>query len=434
MNKRILSLAIPNIISNITVPLLGMVDLAIVGHLDSKKYIGAIALGSMIFNIIYWAFGFLRMGTSGMTAQALGARNLKEVHANLARSFMVAIVGAILLLLFQWPISKVAFYFIDGSAQVEKFAQSYFYIRIWAAPATIGMYAITGWLIGMQNTKAPMVVALVINVLNIGFNLLFVKVFDMKSDGVALGTVLAQYSGFILSIILVVVFYQKIFKYKDRAEILDFGKIKRFFLVNRDIFIRTMSLLAVFTFFTSKSASINTVILDANAILLQFLFIFSFLTDGFAYAAEALSGKFYGAGDKKRLLQFIHLIFRWGFGLSAIFTLLYLIGADILIGLLTNISEVIETCMEYKVWVLLIPLVSVASFIWDGIFIGITATKQMRNSMLISVFVIFFPVWYFLNNTYENHALWLAFLLFLLSRGATQTVMFQNIKKGLKRL
>ncbi|MBI9068105.1 MAG: MATE family efflux transporter [Salinivirgaceae bacterium] len=429
MNRKILNLAIPNIISNITVPLLGMVDLAIVGHLDSKVYLGAIALGSMIFNIIYWAFGFLRMGTSGLTAQSLGARDLKEVYAILIRSSLVALGAALLLILLQYPIAKLSFYFIKGSLEVEHFASSYFYIRIWAAPATIGLYALTGWLIGMQNTKTPMVIALVINVLNIAFSLLFVKKFHMNSNGVALGTVIAQYAGLFIAIILITKNYKKIFKHKDKQSIFNFLQIKKFFLVNRDIFIRTISLLAVFTFFTTKSASTNTVILDANSILLQFLFIFSFLTDGFAYAAEALTGKLYGAKNYKGLKLFYSLIFKWGFGLAFLFSFIYLIGSNSLIKLLTNIPAVIDTCMEYKFWVLLIPIMSVASFIWDGIFIGLTASKQMRNSMLISVFIVFFPAWYLLNSSLGNHALWLAFLLFLLSRGVIQTIMFQNILK-----
>lgn len=431
MNKKILQLAIPNVISNITIPLLGLVDLAITGHLDSKDYMGAIALGSMIFNIIYWTFGFLRMGTSGMTAQSLGARNLNEVLAILVRSVIVALGAALILLVLQIPIERIAFYFIKGSESVEHLGRSYFYIRIWAAPATIAMYALTGWLIGMQNTKTPMIIAITINVLNIGFNLLFVKVFHLNADGVAWGTLLAQYGGFVLTVFLIWRHYRKIFKYYRRANIFSLGELKKFFSVNKNILIRTLSLLAVFTFFTSKSASTDTVILDANSILLQFLFIFSFLTDGFAYAAEALAGKIYGAKDFIKLKYFVKLIFRWGWILAAFFTLVYLVLGNTLIKMLTDIPQVIATSMEYKFWVLLIPIVSMASFIWDGVFIGITAARQMRNSMLIAVFVVFFPVWFLFNSQWHNHALWLAFIMFLLARGVTQTFMFQSIKKGL---
>ncbi len=429
MNRRILNLAIPNIISNLTIPLLGMVDLAIVGHLGSNVYIGAIAIGSMIFNLIYWTFGFLRMGTSGITAQAFGARNYREVMATLIRGLMVAGIAAFFILLLQIPIEKIAFMLMDGSSEVERFARSYFYIRIWAAPATIALYALTGWFVGMQNTKIPMIIALSVNLLNIGFNLLFVKVFHLKSDGVAWGTLIAQYLGLLIAVVLLLVYYRKYFKHLHKQTLFSFIEIKNFFIVNRDILIRTLSLLAVFTFFTSQSASVNDNILAANTILLQFLFIFSFLTDGFAYAAEALVGRYYGARQYKALQRVIKLIFIWGLGIGTAFTLLYLTCNGLLLNLLTNQPEVIAVAKEYTFWVVLIPLVSVASFIWDGVFIGLTATKQMRNSMLVSVFAIFFPVWFVLNNVYENHALWFAFVLFMFTRGFVQTLMFSRMNK-----
>ncbi len=428
MNRRILSLSIPNIISNLTIPLLGMVDLAIVGHLNSNIYIGAIAIGSMIFNLLYWTFGFLRMGTSGLTSQALGARNYNEVIATLFRGLLVAGFAAFFILLFQIPIGKMAFMLMNGSTEVEQLAQSYFYIRVWAAPATIALYALTGWFIGMQNTKIPMVIALSVNLLNIGFNLLFVKVFHLKSDGVAWGTLLAQYLGLVIAIVLLLVYYRKYFKFLHKPTLFNSVEIKKFFKVNSDILIRTISLLFVFTFFTSQSASANDSILAANTILLQFLFIFSFLTDGFAYAAEALVGKYYGAKQYENLKMVIKLVFVWGLGISVAFTLLYVLGNEYLLKLLTNQPDVIAVAKKYTFWIVLIPLVSVASFIWDGVFIGLTATKQMRNSMLISVFVVFFPTWFVLSNVYENHALWFAFILFMFTRGLVQTFMFSKIK------
>lgn len=431
MNKKILKLAIPNIISNLTIPLLGLVDLAIVGHLDSKIYIGAIALGSMIFNLIYWSFGFLRMGASGLTAQAYGARNFEEVTAILARGILVALAAAFVILTLQIPIEKIAFFLINGSDEVESLAISYFYIRVWAAPATIAIYALSGWFIGMQNTKTPMIIAISVNLLNVGLNILFVYGLNLKSDGVAWGTLLAQYLGLFVAIILLWKYYGKLFKHLKKQIIFSSLEIKRFFIVNRDIFIRTISLLAVFTFFTSQSASTDDNILAANSILLQFLFIFSFLTDGFAYAAEALIGKYYGALQFNQLKQVIKKIFIWGGIISGVFTIIYYFGNEQLVKLLTNQTEVIATVKEYTFWIILIPFVSVASFIWDGIFIGLTASKQMRNSMLISVFIIFFPLWFLLNSSYENHALWLAFTLFLLARGVIQTIMYKGISKKL---
>lgn len=427
MNRRILNLAIPNIISNVTVPLLGMVDLAITGHLDSNVYMGAIALGGMVFNLLYWTFGFLRMGTSGLTAQALGSRDLTQVHSTLVRGFLVGLMGAFLILVLQIPIEKLAFWLVDGSKEVEQYARSYFYIRVWAAPATISLYALTGWFIGMQNTKTPMAIAIIINVANIGFNLLFVRVFHMKSDGVALGTVLAQYLGLIIAIGFIKAKYYKIFKYRSRKAFFNALEIKHFFRVNRDILFRTLSLLAVFTFFTSKSASENNNILAANTLLLQFMFMFSFITDGLAYAAEALTGRFYGAGNIRALKKSIVLVFKWGGVLSLLFTLLYWMWHNQILRLLTDQAEVLSVSREYTFWVIIIPVVSVASFLWDGIFIGLTASKQMRNSMIIAAFVVFFPVWYLLYPYIGNHSLWLAFNLFLFTRGLAQTVMFKNI-------
>ncbi|MDA3890224.1 MAG: MATE family efflux transporter [Salinivirgaceae bacterium] len=432
MNKKILNLAIPNIISNVTIPLLGIVDLAIVGHLESNIYIGAIAIGTMIFNLIYWTFAFLRMGTSGITAQALGARNFTEVMGTLIRGLVVAVASALLILALQIPIEKLAFFLIDGSSEIEQHARTYFYIRIWAAPATISLYAFTGWFIGMQNTKTPMIIALFINLLNIGLNYLFVYTFGLKSDGVAWGTLIAQYTGLVTAIVFLIIYYRKYFKYIKRSAILETSVLLKFFKVNSDILIRMISILAVFTFFTSKSASTNNNILAANTILLQFLFIFSFLTDGFAYAAEALTGKFYGAKQPKKLKKVIKLSFFWGIITALIFTFLYLFFNEQLLKLLTNQQDIIDVAKKYTIWIVLIPVVSVASFIWDGIFIGLTATKQMRNSMMISVFGVFFPLWWFLNPIYENHGLWFAFILFLFSRGFIQTIMFIRLRKSIE--
>jgi len=429
MNKKILNLAIPNIISNITVPLLGMADLAIVGHLNSEVYVGAIALGSMIFNLIYWTFGFLRMGSSGLTAQYLGAKNFSEIMAVLIRGLTVATIISASILLLQIPIAKVVFYFIDGSSQVEMLAQKYFYIRIWAAPATISMYVLTGWFIGMQNSKIPMIIAIIVNILNVILDALFVYVFNLELNGVAWGTLISQYLGLILAFIFLYKKYKYIFIHINKNIIFKGKELYKFFRINRDIFIRTLSLLTVFTFFTSKSASVNDNILAVNTLLLQFLFLFSFLIDGFAYAAEALTGMFYGAMQYDKLKTVINRIFIWGSAISVVFTLLYIYFYKILFNILTSQKELILIAENYIYWIILIPIISVASFIWDGVFIGLTETKYMRNSMLLSVFIVFFPTWYFLDDIYNNNALWLAFILFFLSRGISQSIMYIFIKK-----
>ncbi|MDA3780124.1 MAG: MATE family efflux transporter [Bacteroidales bacterium] len=423
MNKQILNIAIPNIISNITIPLLGIVDIALVGHLDSKVYIGAIALGTMIFNFIYWGFSFLRMGTSGFTAQALGQRNLEESTLVLTRAMVVAFTGAILLLLLQIPISWLSFNIINGSKEVEYFAKQYFFIRIWAAPATIGLYAITGWFIGMQNARFPMIIAIIINILNIVFNILLVKVFEMKASGVALGTVIAQYSGLIISIILLIKYYGKLSKYINFVKALQAKALKLFYSVNKDIFIRTILLIVILSFFTAVSASKGDTTLAVNTLLLQFFTIFSYITDGFAYAGEAIAGKYYGARDKHNLKKATKLLFLCGVSLALIFTIIYYFFNDKLILLFTDNKIVIEQVKPYLFWTTLLPLASFSAFIWDGIYIGATASAGMRNSMLISSLVIFLPSYYIFNTLWGNNGLWFAFLLFLLSRGVAQSIM-----------
>jgi MATE family multidrug resistance protein len=422
LNKRILNIAIPNIISNITIPLLGIVDLALVGHLESKVYIGAIAIGSMIFNFIYWGFSFLRMGTSGFTAQSFGEKNIRESFYILYRALFVGFIGSFVLLILQKPIDLLSFYILNGSAEVEFFARQYFYIRIWAAPATIAVYSISGWFIGMQNAKIPMVIAIVINILNIAFNVLFVKVLGMKSDGVALGTVLAQYSGLIVGLIFLSKHSKRLKLYFNKKDILQTKALKRFFNVNKDIFIRTMSLVFALSFFTAKSAKYGDTLLAVNTLLLQFFTIYAYVVDGFAYAGEALAGKYYGAKDKPNLIKVTKLLFYWGIIMSIVFTIAYFFGDNLLLRVLTNNTEVIQNIQPYLFWVYLIPILTFGAFIWDGIFIGVTASASMRNAMLISTFLVFLPSYFILHHYFYNHGLWAAFLLFMIARFITLSI------------
>ncbi len=426
MNKRILNLAIPNIISNITIPLVGMVDLAVLGHLESELYIGAIAVGGLIFNIIYWGFGFLRMGTSGFTAQAYGQRDLNEVVAILGRAFLVALAGALFLIIFKNPISWLSFKVINGSDEVEALAGSYYNIRIFAAPATIGLYGLTGWFVGMQNTRFPMIIAILVNIINLALNLLFIYGFGMKSDGVALGTVIAQYLGLATGGFLFVRYYKKVVKYWSAKAILEFSAYKRFFQVNGDIFIRTLCLIFVFTFFTSQSAAENNTILAVNTLLLQFFMLFSFFADGFAHAGEALVGRFIGAKNQTSLKRVIKLLFIWGLSISLPFTIIYAFFSEQLLFILTDNQEVIKASAPYLIYIAFIPLAGFPSFIWDGIYIGATASKGMRNSMLFATFVFFVPVFFIFRESLGNHALWLALLLFLIGRGLGQTVLYRR--------
>lgn len=426
MNKRILQLAIPSIISNITVPLLGLIDVAIVGHLGAAAYIGAIAVGGMLFNMIYWIFGFLRMGTSGMTSQAYGQRNLNEMARILFRSLSVGTFIACGLLLLQYPIRSVAFMFIDTTPEVEHLASVYFNICIWGAPAVLGLYSFSGWFIGMQNSRFPMYIAILQNFLNIAASLCFVFLLHMKVEGVALGTLLAQYGGLIMAILLWMVFYKKLRGRVHWREILQRQAMRRFFTVNSDIFLRTLCLVAVTVFFTSSGARQGDVILAVNTLLMQLFTLFSYIMDGFAYAGEALAGRFIGAKNKEALRQFIHALFRWGIYLSLGFTLLYSIGGKYFLNLLTNDTNVIHAAGDYFYWTLAIPLAGFSAFLWDGIFIGATATRQMLYAMLIAS-ASFFLIYFTCRDTLGNNALWLAFIVYLVLRGIVEKILAKKI-------
>ncbi|MBP5189770.1 MAG: MATE family efflux transporter [Bacteroidales bacterium] len=435
MNRKILQLALPNIITNITVPLLGMVDTAIVGHL-SESHIGAIAIGTQIFNLIYWNFGFLRMGTSGFTAQAYGAHRLEEAVRVFIRAFAIALAIALLLIILQYPIALLSEAIFNGSTSVIAMALSYFYIRIWAAPATLGLYAIKGWFIGMQNSRLPMWIAIFINVINIICSLLFVLVFKMDIQGVALGTVIAQYSGLAIGLFFMVFRYGKIFRRRISTEFivqtLRWKEMKQFFKVNGDIFLRTVCLAAVFTFITSESGRISDEILAVDALLMQFFMLFSYIMDGFAYAGESLVGRYIGARDRVSLVSTVRHLMGWGLGLTLLFTLLYAIGGTQFLSIFSDKENVIEATRPYLFWVLIIPVCGFSAFLFDGIFVGATASRTMRNSMFIAT-ATFFLIYYTLTQLLQvqtdfqrNNMLWSAFMVYLAARGIGQAFMLKR--------
>ena len=427
MNRKILQLAIPSIVSNITVPLLGLVDVAIVGHLGSASYIGAIAVGGMLFNMIYWIFGFLRMGTSGMTAQAYGKRDLTEVVRTLLRAVGVGLLISLGLWILQSPILRGAFVLIDATEEVKRWASLYFNICIWGAPAVLGLYGFAGWFIGMQNSRFPMFIAITQNIVNIAASLCFVFVLGMKVEGVALGTLIAQYAGLFMAFALWLKYYGRLKAYIDWDGLWDGEAMRRFFSVNSDIFFRTLCLVAVTTFFTSTGARQGDVILAVNTLLMQLFTLFSYIMDGFAYAGEALAGRFIGAKNDVGLRRCIRLLFLWGIGLSLSFTILYaFLGRDSL-GLLTNDTSVIKASGDYFYWVLAIPLCGFSAFLWDGIFIGATATRQMLCSMLVAS-ATFFIIYYLFYRSMGNHALWMAFLGYLSLRGGMQWILWRYRK------
>ena len=426
-DKEILNIAIPSIVSNITVPLLGMVDVAIMGHLGNAAYIGAIAVGSMIFNVIYWLFGFLRMGTSGMTSQAYGARNHEEVTKLLLRSQLIGLLIALAIILLQYPIAQGALFLMRPTAEISQMAQRYFEVCIWGAPAMLGLYGFMGWFIGMQNTRIPMIISIMQNVVNICVSLALVLFAGMNIEGVAIGTLVAQWSGMLAAVGFFMAHYRpKLLIHFNMKGVITQSAMTSFFKVNRDIFLRTLFLVSVNFFFTSAGAAQGTMMLAVNTLLLQLHTIFSYFMDGFAYAGEAVGGKYYGAKNKFAFNDTIRRLFVWGGAMVLAFTLLYALGGRGFLALLTNDQQVIISALPYFGWTIALPLAGMAAFVWDGVFIGITATRGMLTSSAISA-LLFFATFYLLRPFLGNHALWLAFILYLASRGWIQTYLFKRI-------
>ena len=436
MHKEILSLAIPSIVTNITVPLLGLVDVAIVGHMGDASYIGAIAVGTMMMNVICWLFGFLRMGTSGMTSQAYGRGDSKEAATILFQAIALGAAIGILFVLFQPLLLRLFLFFMRPSDEIRAFASVYFHVCVFGLPAALVMYGLTGWFIGMQDTRTPMTVSIFQNIVNIMTSLLLVYVFGMKVEGVALGTLTAQYSGLLLALYILrrkyashyqLLFSQFTLKPGDYSSFSYKHTLNRFFRVNRDIFLRTLFLVAVNAAFTSVGSRQGDVILAVNTLLFQFFTLYSYIMDGFAYAGEAICGKYYGAGNAPSFHACIRRLFAWGAIMTVVYTAAYYFGANDILHVLSNEQTVIEASEPYLLWVALIPVAGMGAFIWDGVFIGITDSRGMLLSCFVAaiVFAIMLTLFF---TTMGNHALWLALLSYLLARGVMQTILFWRSK------
>ena len=429
-NSEILKIALPAIVSNITVPLLGLVDTAIVGHLESPAYIGAIAVGGVIFNIIYWLFTFLRMGTSGLTAQDLGANRKEEVTNTLYRACLLATVTGVALIGLQWPLYHVAMQLMDASPEVTEHVATYFYICIWGAVAVQLLYALNGWFIGMQNTRIPMLVAIVQNVVNIPLSLVLVFGLKMSIAGVALGTVMAQYIGLLVAAAMLWHRYRDYLTPVVWKDVLRRTELWRFLNVNRDIMIRMVCLIAVTTWFTAVGSRQGELVLAANAILFQLFYLFSFFFDGFANAAEALCGKYKGARNAASFVVTVKKVFLYGVVLVAIFTIVYVVGEDYILGMLSNQQLVIDTAKEYFHWVLLVPVCGIMAFVWDGVFFGTTSTRYLLYSIFTGT-ALFFAAYALLFPLYGNDGLWISFLLYLAGRGIVQCFCFPKVVRDI---
>ena len=407
LHRDILRLAVPSILANITVPLVGMVDIAVAGHLGASgglgaaALIGGISIGTMLFDMLYWNFGFLRGGTGGLTAQAYGRYHAGseeaagDIAVTLKRALSIAFISGLALVALQWMVVQVAFLLVKCTPEVRELATQYFYIRIWAAPATLSLFAFKGWFIGMQDTVRPMICDLLVNTVNIGLSIAlafgYAGLPELGFAGIAYGTLIAQWTGFLYASLAVWFRYGWVLKHAKQAG--HVASWREFFVLNRDLFLRSMCMIAVYIGFTMISARYGDMMLAVGAILMKLLMIFSYFTDGFAYAGEALTGRFIGENSQDGVRSTIRQTFLWCLGVTVLFFLVYGVGGVPLLRLMTSDPSVVEAGREFIPWLLLMPVIGCPAFTWDGIFTGATASKDLRNSTVWCV-VGFFSVWF----------------------------------------
>lgn len=403
LNREILRLAIPSIFANITVPLVGMVGLAVAGHLTgpggvgAAAFIGGMSIGAMLFDLLYWNFGFLRAGTGGLTAQAFGRGDMRECGLIFARAFGIALAVAAAILLLQWPFIQLCFAFIKCSPEVKELASQYFYIRVWAAPATLSLMGFKGWFIGMQDSFSSMMCDVIVNVINIAASLVLALGLGdwagMGFPGIALGTVIAQYCGLTYAIFAMTAKYRRrvfsALRREDVSEVFRGEQMRRFLAMNANIFVRSVCFIAIYIGFTVISASYGDLMLATGTIMMNLMLLFSYVTDGFAYAGEALTGRFIGEGSKTLTRRTVKWVFIWSMSLAAIFTLLYTVSGVPLLRMMTSDVEVIEACREFLPWLVVTPMVGCAAFTWDGIYLGATASRGVRNAMIVAALAFF---------------------------------------------
>ena len=428
-HRGVLAIAVPIVLSNISTPLLGFADTAVMGRMGDPKYIGAVALGALIFTMVYWTFGFLRMGTTGLTAQAEGADDGEEIRAALGRAVLIAgAIGAGLILL-QWPLAFAAFRLLDGGTEVERLARDYFAIRIWSAPFALANYAIAGWFIGLGRAKVALVLQVFLNLVNLFFNIWLALGLGWGVAGIAAGTLIAEVSAAVLGLALAARALGAYPGTWTRERLLDAARLARTIAVNRDIMIRTIVLLLSFAWFTAKSAEAGTVTLAVNSILLQFVTISAFFLDGFALAAETLVGKATGARSLRRFDLAAKLSTAWAAGISLLLTAgIFIFGAG-LIDFLTLDAEVRASARVYLAWAAVLPVLSVWCYQLDGIFIGATRSTEMRNAALVSSGIFLALWWLFLP--YGNHGLWAALTGFNLMRAAALGFYYPRLRRAL---
>ena len=423
IDKEILRIALPSIVANITVPLLGLIDMSIAGHLGDVAYIGAMSVGAMMFNLVYWNFGFLRMGTSGLTAQAYGRKDESGMRNVLAQSSVLALAIALAILLLQYPLQWVSLKVISPSQEVLHLAQLYFFVLVWGAPAILLMMAIKGWFLGMQDSKSAMRISICVDVVNIVASLTAVYVLHMGFVGIAVGTLIAEYVALAYGVVLLLSKHGGMLKQIRLSEAMRIGEMGRFMKVNADIFVRSFCLMLVSLSFVSIGARSGDMTLAVNSLIMQLFILYSYFMDGVAYAGEALVGRYEGSQDRAMLKKCVSHLFKWGSLVMVVYALCYGLLPGEIFSLLTDDEQVVVAALDYRWWCVSIPIAGMAAFVWDGVFIGETNTRGMLFSIAISG-AVFFVISLIVPYPEGNTRLWLAFIAYLAVRSVVQTVLW----------
>ena len=427
MNREIYKIAAPAIVANVTIPLLGLLDTAIAGHLGAESYIGAVAVGAMMFNLIYFSFGFLRMSTSGLTAQQCGRGDTSGSVRVLRESLAVSLGLGVGVIALQWPLQWLLLAVIAPSHEVAALSQQYFYLCVWGAPPILMMMAVKGWMLGMQDSRGPMKISIAVNVINTVVSLVCVYVFDMGFMGIAVGTLVSEYVALAYSLLLL---WRS---FPSHVRMLVGGNMRvsvsrRYFTVSGDIFVRSLLLTLVHLAVVSIGARSGDLMLAVNSLMQQLNTFFAYFLDGIAFAGEALVGKYFGAGDKRNMHRCVHRLFLWATVLAVAFAVVYAFPRG-LFSLLTDQTSVVSAAMDYRWWCAALPLAGMAAFVWDGVFIGLTRSRGMLVAVAVAV-ALFFGLYFSLPASLGNHRLWLAFVAYLLTRGIVQTAIFYTPSKG----
>lgn len=421
IQRDVLKLAIPSILAGITIPLVGMADTAVAGRLGSAAHIAAIALGSTMFDWLYWNLSFLRTGTSGLSAQAFGRGDFRHAVRLFTQSVLLALGLSLIILLIQKPFAKLFFLITPCSQETMQLALEYFMIRVWAAPAALSLFSIRGWFLGMQNSVGPMIIEIVVNAMNIFASFYLALHLHMGVAGIALGTVIAQYSGLLCSFVLLWIYFRQYRHHFSLWEAFNWKELKSFFSVNANLFLRSFCILLIYSGFNMLASRFGDMELAIASIMMKLLLLYSYFIDGFAYAGEALVGRFIGEKNEKSLRLCIRILFYWCIFIGVVSTIVYIVGDQWMLRVITSVEEVLNACQEFVPWLYVMPFISCIAFTWDGIFIGATASKALRNAMFYSVGA-FYLTYLIMNPIIGFQSLWLAYAAHLVARSIAMSL------------